>query len=112
MKFAFIAIIVIHGLIHLTGFVKAFKLAPVKQLSQDITRPFGALWLAAAILFLLSAIFFSVSQRWWWIYSLTGILLSQFLIIRSWNDARYGTIANVVVLIISCIGFAVWYLDH
>lgn len=38
-------VVMIHGLIHLLGFVKAFNLAPVGQLTQNISKTGGTLWL-------------------------------------------------------------------
>ncbi len=111
MRAAFIAIMVIHGLIHLTGFVKAFRLAPVKQLSQEIPEPEGILWLVAAILFLFAALFFSFPTRWWWLLSLGAIFTSQYLVIRSWKDAKFATIFNVIILLVTLAGMLTWYLN-
>jgi len=50
MKILLIMLLVFHGLIHLLGFVKAYGLAPVTQLTRPIRRNAGAFWLAAACL--------------------------------------------------------------
>jgi ssRNA-specific RNase YbeY (16S rRNA maturation enzyme) len=50
-KAVFISIIIIHGLIHLMGFAKSFGLLRITELSQDISKPLGLLWLLSAILF-------------------------------------------------------------
>jgi hypothetical protein len=111
MKFAIIAIIVIHALIHVTGFIKAFRPARVTQLSQDIPKSTGVLWLAAAITFILSAVFLAIQTTiWWWIFSLSGVILSQFLIARSWKDAKFGTLANGIILVITIAGIITWYV--
>jgi hypothetical protein len=39
IKPIFTFIVIIHGLIHLMGFLKAFQLAEINQLMQDIPRP-------------------------------------------------------------------------
>ncbi len=111
MKVLLITLIAIHGLIHLPGFVKAFKLTPVTQLSQPISKLNGSLWLLSAIMFVLAAAIFSMEKEWWWILSLSGIMISQYLIINAWQDAKYGTIANIVILIITIIGLGVWVLN-
>jgi hypothetical protein len=110
MKTLFIALILIHGVIHLLGFVKAFRLAPVNQLSQPISKASGSLWLLSAILFVLAALLFAFQIEWWWILSACGILVSEFLVINDWEDAWFGTVANVIIFMITCIGFGVWYL--
>jgi len=111
MKILLIILISFHGLIHLLGFAKAFKLAEVSQLSQPISKLNGSLWLLSAIMFVLAAATFSMEKEWWWILSLSGIMISQYLIINAWQDAKYGTIANIIVLIITIIGFGVWLLN-
>jgi hypothetical protein len=51
MNYLLLAIVAIHGLIHLMGFAKAFGLATFEQLRVPISQPLGLLWLAAAPLF-------------------------------------------------------------
>ncbi|MDB5134998.1 MAG: hypothetical protein JWP37_1601 [Mucilaginibacter sp.] len=111
MKALLITLIAIHGLIHVLGFVKAFRLAPVSQLSQPISKLNGSLWLLSAIMFVLAAAMLSMEKDWWWILSVAGIMISQYLIINAWQDAKYGTAANIVVLIITAIGFVAWLLN-
>lgn len=99
MKWFFVVVVVLHGLIHLLGFAKAFGLAEVAQLQQPISRPLGALWLLAAVLFVVTVILLFAAPSWWWVSAAAAVLLSQGLIVSSWKDARFGTIANVIVLV-------------
>jgi len=55
MTAIFAIVLVLHGLIHLVGFAKAFALADFPQLSQPIAPAFGAFWLLASLLFLAAA---------------------------------------------------------
>ena len=48
-------VLVVHGLIHLLGFARAFGLADLPQLTQPISPLFGTLWLIATFLFLAAA---------------------------------------------------------
>ena len=105
MKIFFSLIILIHGLIHLMGFVKAFHLANIEQLPQSITKPVGLLWLQTTILFLLALLFFLTDKEFWWWFGLTAVVFSQALIVMSWTDAKAGTIANVLILIPVLIAF-------
>jgi len=50
MKILFAVFLIVHGLIHLMGTAKAFGVAEIPQLTQQIVRPLGALWLLAAAL--------------------------------------------------------------
>jgi hypothetical protein len=52
MKIAFLIIVLLHGLIHLLGFVKGFELKEVKELTLPISKTLGIVWLTATILFL------------------------------------------------------------
>ena len=108
MKIVFIILITIHGLIHLLGFVKAYNLAPINQLGKDISKLNGIIWLISTILFIITAILFFINKDSWWILSAISIIISQYLIFVSWQDAKFGTIANLIILIVTIIGFGVW----
>lgn len=112
LRTAFILLITIHALIHLMGFAKAFGLAEFEQLSQPISRARGLWWLPAAVLILLSMVLFTVKQSWWWLPALIGAALSQVLIIQYWQDAKWGTIANVVLLLVALVGWGQWQFER
>ncbi|MFH1159617.1 MAG: hypothetical protein V1733_01545 [bacterium] len=59
----------------------------------------GGFWLLTAILFLLAAALYLLKPGFWWIPGAMAVMLSQILIILSWKDARFGTIANVIILL-------------
>ena len=101
----FIAVVVVHGLIHLLGFAKAFGLAELPQLTQAISRAMGVVWLGAALLMLATALAVVVAPRWWWAIGAGALLVSQLVIVGSWSDARFGTIANALVLVGVVAGF-------
>lgn len=108
MRIAFFVLIIVHGLIHLLGFVNACGLSDVKQLTQIISKPFGVIWLLATALLGLAAIMFALKNSYWWLFGLIAILISQILIIFFWHDAKFGTIANVIILFASIIGYGTW----
>jgi hypothetical protein len=99
MRIAFAVLIALHGLIHLLGPTKAFGWANVTQLRQPISPTGGVLWLCAAVLLVGSAIAVAISARWWWYLALPGALLSQVLIAQTWSDAKFGTLANIVIAV-------------
>jgi hypothetical protein len=107
MRTAFIILIALHGIIHLFGFLKAFNLAEFNAITQPITKPLGIIWLAAFVIFLATLILFWTQYDYWWIMGIIGVILSQFLIIVYWQDAKFGTILNVVIL----AGIIVVYSD-
>jgi len=99
MRILFLIIIVLHGLIHLLGFAKAFGFGAITQLSKEISKPLGVLWLTAFLLFLSSAILFFLKKEEWWIIGIIAVIISQILIFTAWNDAKFGTIANIIILV-------------
>lgn len=97
--------ILLHGLIHFMGFAKAFGYGELKNMTLPVSRPLGILWMMTAFLFLAAVACFLLKKEAWWMLGLLAIVLSQWLIICSWKDARWGTIANAIVLL-SCL--AAW----
>ncbi|MDR8389826.1 hypothetical protein NC796_01670 [Aliifodinibius sp. S!AR15-10] len=104
-KILFLSVAVVHGLIHLLGFVKAFNLASVEQLTQEISKPAGMFWLLAALLFLTTGILYVLKNDSWWMVGAAAVIISQALIISSWRDAKYGTIANLILIVPIIIAF-------
>jgi len=108
MRFLFATVVIIHGLIHLLGFFKAFDFAHIEALTNPISKPKGLLWLFTAVALISAAVFYLLRFDLWWILAFAAILLSQILIISSWSDARFGTIANIIILINVVIAAAQW----
>ncbi len=99
MKTVLIILLILHGAVHVMGFVKAFDIFPVKQLTQSISKPFGVLWLAACLLCFTCAFLMLIKADDWWTVGLIAILVSQVLVICFWKDAKFGTIANAIIAI-------------
>jgi hypothetical protein len=99
METSFLILLIIHGLIHLLGFIKGFNLTKINQLVVPISRLTGVLWLISAVLFLLVGALLTFNISIWWIVALLAVVFSQILIIRSWKDAMFGTVANAIIFI-------------
>lgn len=99
LRLVFALVLLFHGLIHLMGFAKAYKYAEISQLTGTYSRAAGALWLFSALLLLVSAGLFLWKKEIWWMPAIAGLLLSQMLIFSQWQDARFGTIANIILLL-------------
>lgn len=108
MRIAFSILIAAHALIHVMGFAKAFELASLAQLRIPVSRPMGVLWLAAAVSILAAVALLFAAPRWFWLVGLAGLAASQIAIVASWGDARFGTIANVVLLLAVVYGAFAW----
>ena len=101
MKYVFAFIVLVHGLIHLMGFSKAFGVGQITSLTRDISKQTGAIWLLAALLLLIAGTGYLFKKEWWPVVAAFGVVVSQILIILSWQDAKFGTIANVIILMMA-----------
>lgn len=99
MRIIFLIILFLHGLIHLMGFAKAFQLAEIEQLTLPISKLSGLFWLLTCILMLSAGAAYLLKMDWWWIIALLAVVISQVLILMYWQDAKAGTIANLLILI-------------
>lgn len=108
MRLALVFVTVIHGLVHLLGFATAFKLINMNELSNPVTRPEGIFWFQATMLFVITAYGILFKKSWWWMLAVFTVVLSQVLILTQWQDAGYGTLVNVFILVAALIGYAEW----
>jgi hypothetical protein len=111
LKSLFAFVTIAHGLIHLLGFVKSYKLADVSQLSQEISKPAGLLWLLTSLLFIAAMSIYLFNRNWWWMIAAAALVLSQVLIVMFWQDARFGTIANIIILMVVVAGYGTWSFE-
>jgi len=112
MKYVFVCLMFIHGFIHLMGFVKAFGYAQINQLTKDIPRSAGAMWLIAAVILIITSALFILKIQYWWLIALSGVILSQLLIIFDWHDAKFGTLANGIILAVVIPVLAEWQFEN
>lgn len=108
MRFVFAAVLTLHGLIHLMGFVKAFGVAEMSQLTQPISRAQGLVWLLAAVLVVGAVVAFFVAPQWFWLVGVVALVVSQGILVTAWRDAKFGTVANVILL----VGVALRFASH
>lgn len=108
MKIFIIILIFIHGLIHLMGFLKAFRFAEISQIHKSISRTAGIIWLGATLLFMLAGLMLITGNQRWWFPGIMAVLVSQTLIFSAWKDARFGSMANLIILGAVLVGFGTW----
>ena len=102
MRVVLSAVLTVHGLIHFMGFAKAFGLAELPQLTQPIARPLGLLWLLAGLLTVGAA---WLPLRHYWVVGILAALLSQAVVLSSWSDAKFGTLPNVIAVLVGLYSF-------
>ena len=120
IRIVFSFVIFLHGLIHLLGFVKEWNLAEVKQLTGEtlislsggLSRIAGLLWLIASLLFIASAAKYLLRKEWWWMIAAVAIVVSQILIFIYWKDAKFGTVANIIILLAVISSYGAWSFDR
>ena len=105
MRWIFAGLLILHGLIHLMGFAKAFDHAGLPHLTQPISRGVGLVWLTAALLMLLTAAMLLARSPDWWIAGAAALVCSQVVIVSSWADAWAGTAVNALLLAGVSYGF-------
>jgi hypothetical protein len=112
MKILFFLIILLHGLIHLLGFVKGFGLKEVKELSLPISKPMGLFWMFSFLLFVLYGLLQFSNNRYLWLFGCIAAVMSQILIFMYWKDAKFGTIPNVLIFLVSIVGLGSFLLKN
>ncbi len=125
MRIAVAVLLLVHGLLHLLGFLKPWKLAALPQLSGRAIVPLsessfriaGIAWLITAVVLVIAAVLRLVDREWWWIVAAPAIVISQSLIVLQWRDAWAGTLANVLLALVVAVGAATqWFheanLEH
>ncbi|MEZ5059759.1 MAG: DUF6544 family protein [Saprospiraceae bacterium] len=101
MKFLFLTLLVLHGFIHLMGFSKAFGLAEIKELQLPISRMAGVFWALSFAGFILTSVLYFQERNFWWLAAFVSVAISQFLIFYTWQDAKYGSLANGIILLVA-----------
>jgi hypothetical protein len=108
VRVAFGIVLGVHALIHLMGFLKAFDLARLAQLTVPIPRAMGIAWLLAAVLLLAATFSLLAAPRGFWLLAACGVTVSQIVIVASWRDARFGSVLNGVTLAWIIYGAVSW----
>lgn len=112
MRIALLIILAIHALIHLFGFLKAFEIAEFEALRQPVSRSFGILWLLAGLILICSLILKLADSNLWWILGIMGVVISQILIFYFWSDAKFGSIANLIIIVGSILAYFQFSFDR
>ena len=103
MKYFVLFVIFLHGAIHLLGFLKAFEIMELEQLSLPISKTAGVFWFITFLLFMSAGVTLIVEMDGWYYIAIPAIILSTILIIPVWEDAKFGSIANGIIFIFSLI---------
>ena len=108
MRYFIAFLLFLHGIISLMGFLKAFNILKLEQFEADISKTAGVFWLLSSVLLSLLVVQTIMKSDLFWILGSVALVLSQVMIIWFWKDAKFGTIINVVLLILVVISFSMW----
>ena len=110
--FAAIGIVMIHGLIHLLGFVAYWPLGEIAELPYKTVlldgrfnvgragmRLFSVLWLMAAVGLVVSAVSLVGDRPWWLPLMFAAVLVSLVITVLDWGNAFRGALLSLVVLV-------------
>lgn len=112
MKTLFLIVVLLHGFIHLLGFIKAFGFKNIQELTLPISKPIGMVWILVAALFLMYGILYFINYKLAWIIGLMAVIVSQILIIYFWKDAKFGTIPNLIILLVALASLGSYLLHN
>src|SRR5690554_884569 len=106
MRIALIILIGIHGVIHLFGFLKAYEIIEFNAITQPVSKSYGVFWLLTFVLFVITIILILVHSSHWWLTGFLALIVSQILIFSYWSDAKFGTIANIIILLAVIVAYS------
>lgn len=105
-------LIIIHGLIHLLGFVAYWPLGEIAELpykttflngrlnlSQTGMRLFSVLWLLAAVGLVGSAVGLLINRPWWLSLMFVAVVVSLVITVLDWSNAFRGALLSLIMLV-------------
>lgn len=106
VRFLFSLLLLVHGLLHLLGLGRAYRILPMPQqrggtlmpYSPTSSKTFGWAWGLAGGLFLVAAVYLVQQKAGWWLPGTAALLISQALILLNRPATKSGTLINVTVL--------------
>ena len=117
LLWAAVGLMGLHGLVHLMGFVAYWPLATVPELPYKTLllggrwevgavgmRIFAVLWLAAAAIFVASAVGLAHGWLGWRAAATGAVAVSTVLIALDWAAAFRGAVVNGLVLLLVAMG--------
>ncbi len=107
-KYLFLFLLFGHGLIHSLGFLKAFDLTETSQLTGEISKPIGIIWGVVTVLFMATMTLFYLKDSQWALWAMITVVISQTLIGMAWQDAKFGTFANLIIFTIALAFYNGW----
>lgn len=117
MRILVAVVIILHGLVHLLGFVVPWKFVTLAEMPYKVTllsdkidvgaggiRIIGVLWLLATIGFVVVGGSLIATLPWWQVLAFAVTLFSLVLCILGWPDSQFGVYINLFILVFLLLG--------
>jgi hypothetical protein len=101
----YLGVVFVHGLIHLMGVTEGLGLADVEQLTEPVDEAAAMLWLLAAVGVVGAGVMTALRARGWWLVTVAAAAVSQVAIFTSWDDAKAGSVVNILMLVAGGYGY-------
>ena len=110
MKYAIVALLALHGLIHTIGFAGTLGLAQFEGVSQTPTnfvtverdgaalKFLGLLWMVALVAFLAAAVLLLTDGSAWRPVAVGAAVISMVPVALWWKNGPMGVLANALVV--------------
>ncbi len=99
-----LGVVLLHALLHLIGAVDGLTGRDLDDHPTSVVE--GLLWLVAAVMVAGAGWAFAKHRTRWWLWCLLAAVISQGALTTSWSQARFGTLANVLLVLLAAYGFA------
>ncbi|MCA9955031.1 MAG: hypothetical protein KC434_09945 [Anaerolineales bacterium] len=112
LSYLAVTAVIVHGLIHLLGFVAYWPLAEIAELpyktsllngrlalGQSGMRLFSVLWLLVAVGLVVSTVSLVLDQSWWLPLMLAAVAVSLIITVLDWSNAFRGAILSLLLLV-------------
>jgi hypothetical protein len=115
--YLFSGLLIIHGLVHILGFLIFFEIMEVDTLKYTTRvlwgrinigkigiRLLGIVWLLVMVAFIAAGVGLLVSATWWFTLTLWAAVVSTVLCLLGMPDTVFGLLINVIIFAVLYFG--------
>lgn len=112
MKIALIIFLLVHGSLHFMGLAKAYGVDRFESSMRTISKPIGMIWAGVGLLFIAAALMLFLHMEGWPTIALAAGIISQILIFTNWKAAKFGTLANIIIVLVAIVGIGTQQFEN
>jgi hypothetical protein len=111
VKYALVALLALHGIIHEFGFGATWRIGPAGTVSATpslipglapdgaLAHVLGIIWLIALLAFLGAAFGLLTDGTWWRVATAAAAVVSLALCVAWWSDGKAGAVIDIRILV-------------